>query len=322
MCEPNPMTSTPRSLVLGFAASLPADSFRPFVTSLRATGYRGRFGLITAKCTPDQREQFRELADLHWDVDDQFLAQAASPRQIATLRWLRSQRGARRLYPKAFQVAARLTRERDQQARWERLEYELEGLQALRYRLYYAFLQDVAPDADVIMVSDLRDVLFQADPFDPPVDGLELFLEDPKSRLGTEPFNRRWLASLYGPGRMAAIADECTSCSGTTFGTRDAMLDYLTQMSHAIQWRRQPLGAHDQGVHNHLLRSGQFRNATIVQNGLGRVLTMGMLDDVGMAEDGSVLNGDGSLPPVLHQYDRHIDLAPQLLQRLAADGHG
>lgn len=310
------MGSTSHSLVLGFAANLSAESFRPFVDSLRGTGYRGKFGLITAKCSPNQRSQLSELADVHWDVDDHFTA-VASTAELRALKWLRATRGARRLYPMAFQVLARAGRERMVQDRWEQLEYELEGLQSLRYRLYYEFLQRITPEADVILLSDLRDVVFQADPFAEPVTGLEVFLEDPSSTLGRDPFNSRWVKNLLGPHELRRLAEENTSCSGTTVGDRAAILDYLARMSQAILWRRRPLGSHDQGVHNGLLRSGSLPNARVVANGRGRVLTMGLLPRVNVSNEGVVLNDDGTVPAVLHQYDRHRSLAQDLLDRLA-----
>lgn len=311
------MGSTSHSLVLGFAANLSADSFRPFVDSLRATGYQGRFGLITAKCSPDQRAQLSALADVHWDVDDQFTA-VATAAQLKALKWLRGTPGFRRVYPVAFQVLARAGRERMAQARWEQLEYELEGLQSLRYGLYYDFLQRLTPDADTILLSDLRDVIFQADPFSVPVAGLELYLEDRSSTLGTDAFNSHWLRNLFGPDQLSLLAQKNTSCSGTTVGDRAAILDYLTRMSQAILWRRRPLGSHDQGVHNGLLRMGSLPSARVVPNGHGRVLTMGLLPQVNISPEGVVLNDDGTVPAILHQYDRHTSLAPVLVNRLAA----
>ena len=312
------MHSTPDSLVLGFAASLDADSFRPFVNSLRATGFRGKFGLITAKCSPEQRRQLAALADIHWDVDAEFLGQNATTWATPALRRMRNTRGARRAYPLAFQALARVGPERTVQARWERLEYEMEGLQSLRYRLYHEFLQTYAPDADLILLSDLRDVVFQADPFSEPVRGLEVYLEDEASKLGSDPFNSRWLIDLYGETGLHRIANQCTSCSGTTVGDRRAILDYLMQMSLAIQWRRRPMGSHDQGVHNWLLRSGRLREARIVANARGRVLTMGLMPGIKRAADGTVLNDDGSIPSILHQYDRHPELAAELLAVVGA----
>lgn len=310
------MPSSPRSLVLGFAAGLSADHFTPFAASLRRSGFQGQFGLITAKCTPSQTKELAALADVHWNVDSEFKSALAPAITVSALRSLRQTRGLRRLYPAAFQAVARAGRERNLQDRWEAFEYELEGLQSLRYRLYYQFLREHAPEADEVLLTDLRDVVFQRDPFAAAVDGLELFLEDDRSRLGEDPFNRRWINNLYGAARLQALTDYPTSCSGTTVGGRAAILDYLAQMSGAIQWRRRPLGSHDQGVHNGLLRGGHFPAGKVVRNGYGRVLTMGLMSSIHETADGVILNEDGTVPSVLHQYDRHPALATRLLTRL------
>lgn len=310
------MASTSRSLVLGFAAGLPADLFRPFADSLRATGFRGRLGIITAHCTDEQRRAFADLADLHWDVDREFQP-AASPKLVQALKWARRTRVVRRAYPYFFQAAARFSRERNSQRRWEYLEYQLEGLQALRYGLYQQFIDQFNTDADMILISDLRDVIFQGDPFEPDVEGLEFFLEDSASKLGTEPFNRRWLEHLYGPEVVSSVAECTTSCSGTTVGDRPAIMGYLSAMRLEMQWRRRPLGSHDQGAHNHLIRHDRFSDARLIENGHGRVLTMGMMSTPSLDSAGRVLNADGTVPPILHQYDRHPELADRLTSAIA-----
>lgn len=305
------MPSTPRSLVLGFSARLPARDVAPFARSLRSTGFRGRLGLITAHYDPDTRRELATLADVVVDVDVDALFQPASA-AVSALQWLRRTRGLRRLYPGAFAMLTSLVSERRAQARRESYEFHLEGLQSLRYALYHDFIVKHTPDVDFVLISDLRDVIFQGDPFDAPVTGLECYLEEDTSRIGSSPFNRRWIADLYGTDRVRQLAEEVVSCSGTTVGTRDAMLDYLARMAEAITWRRQPLGSHDQGVHNHLLRSNSFGDVQIVRNGYGRVLTMGEMTSFAVDEDGRVCNRDGTIPPVLHQFDRHPPLAARL----------
>ena len=74
--------------------------------------------------------------------------------------------------------------------------------------------------------------------------------------IRSEYFTRRWMRALYEPGEVAALGDEVASCSGIVIGPRVDILHYLKEMSQEIIWRRRPLGSHDQGVHNHLLRSG------------------------------------------------------------------
>lgn len=297
--------------MLGFSARLPPATVEPFVRSLQATGYRGRLGLIVAHYDEHQRAALERLADFCIDVDGLY-----SPRSVRTLQllhWARRTRGVRRAYPAAFILNSAAARERDSLDRWETLEFQLEGLQALRYGHYYDALQGIARDAEHVLLTDLRDVLFQADPFDPPVDALETFLEDPSRTIGGEPFNRRWIQALYGRATLTAMTNLTASCSGTVIGPRVDILNYLTEMQLAITWRRRPLGSHDQGVHNRLLHSGRLR-AKVIPNEHGRVLTMGGMSDIRRGPDGRILNADGTVPAVLHQYDRHPTLAHELLR--------
>ncbi len=310
------MASTEKSLVLGFAARLDPTFIEPFARSLRATGYIGRLGLVLAQYDERDLSVLSALADLVMVVDDRY----GTPNR--ELLWLlkkaRSTRGFRRYYTPLFMLACRIGRERTSQARWEALEFHIEGLQALRYGIYYDFIRELAPDADKVMISDLRDVFFQGDPFERRLDGLEVVLEDPSHRFANDPFNGRWVRNLAGPVRFAEMALGVPSCSGTVLGTQEAMMHYLREMSACVTWRRRPLGSHDQGVHNLLVHSGRMSSVTIERNGVGRVLTMGGMTGYDVDDDGRILNQDGSLPAVVHQFDRHPELALHIRTRLAA----
>lgn len=299
--------SSQSSLILGVATALPRPFFEPFARSLSTTAYRGRFGIVLGQYSADAGRSIADLSDFVVAVDDKY--DRVNSLLLGALRVTRNTRRVRRAYPALFAAAA-ARRERGSLSRWRALEYHLEGLQALRYNHYYDIVR--RSDADYILLSDLRDVIFQRDPFDPPPCGLELFLEESHMTIHSEYFTHRWMRALYGATEVAALGDEVASCSGTVIGPRPDMLHYLKEMSQEIIWRRRPLGSHDQGVHNHLLRSGRFGTAVIVPNGHGRVLTMAGMPHVERATTGQVLNYDRSVPAILHQYDRHPQLAAEL----------
>jgi hypothetical protein len=308
------VTSTPSSLVLGCATSLPSTYFEPFARSLRATGYQGRLGLVLGHYTDDDTRALEDLADFAVRVDAQY--QAVSRAAVKALRSMRDTRRVRRAYPRAFSLVAAASPRRERLARWRALEYRLEGLQALRYEHYREIVTSAGPNVDQVFLTDVRDVFFQRDPFDPAIDGLEVYLEDPSVTLVGEPRNRKWIRDLYGRGELRAIGDQVVSCSGTVAGSRDAILGYLDAMAEEIERHRRPLGSHDQGVHNHLLRRGLLRSANIVANGHGRVLTMGRVAAFDRDDEGRVVNADGTVPAVLHQYDRHTSFATELIASL------
>jgi hypothetical protein len=302
------LSAPENSLVLGILTTLAPEYARPFSDSLRATGFQGTFCIVTAGYPVQQRHALTSLADDVYDVDCA-TADLSRSSALPLLRRVRGTRGLRRLYPPLFEIVARGGSERTSLSRWQSLEYHLEGLQALRYAHYYRYLTVNAPAADQIMISDLRDVVFQRDPFEARVTGLEVYLEEDHIRLGHDHFNTSWMRDLYGPTTITAFRNSPISCSGTVMGDRESMLSYLTEMMMEINWRRRPLGPHDQAVHNRILQAKRLANVTVVPNGSGRVLTMGGMASYATADDGAILNADRSIPAVLHQYDRHPELA-------------
>lgn len=300
-------TRSQHALILGAYSHLPIHMLEPFARSLKATGFEGRFHVVAAGYDRDQLRRLAALADHVHPVDDAY--DRVLPRTCAALGLARRQRGLRRFYPSLFKAVCRAASERDSLNRWRNLEFGLEGLQSLRYIHYYQCLVDEAVDPDAVMITDLRDVVFQRDPFSDPVTGLELYLEDGSERIGGDGFNTRWLRELYGEEFVNARRGQLLSCSGVVVGTRGAMLAYLAEMIDGIIWRRRPMGCHDQGVHNALIQTGRLPSAQLIPNQTGRVLTLGRMGTFRTNDDGLLLNADDSIPAVLHQWDRHASLA-------------
>lgn len=300
------MTAPARGLVLGAWASLPPRQLEPFVRSLRATGFDGSFCLLLGRHDPAHRQAFEDLSDV---VIDAGAFYPPPPRVTAALlRRFRTTRGLRRFYDSAFRLG--VGPGRFSSARWHALEYDLEGLQSLRYHHYYRAILMLDPRPEVVMVTDLRDVVFQRDPFADPVGELELYLED--VRIGDDYFNTRWLRQLYGGRALEGLLGQMVSCSGTVLGTSNGVLAYLTEMTVELSRFRRAMGAHDQAAHNRLLHDGLLPAARVIPNGTGRVLTLGARSAFRFDEHGMLLNDDGTVPAVLHQWDRHPSLAAQL----------
>jgi hypothetical protein len=308
--DPSATADASHSLILGAYARLPVEMLEPFARSLRATGFQGRFHVLVAGYDATALRQLGELADHVQPVDDQY--DRVPPRASTALGYARRQRGLRRFYTSLFTAVVRAASERASLDRWRNLEFHLEGLQSLRYEHYLRYLMEDAPEADVVMITDLRDVVFQRDPFADPVTGLEVYLEDSSEQIGHDGFNTTWLRNLYGSEFVEARRGQPLSCSGVVIGTRTAMMTYLNEMATGIVWRRRPMGSHDQAVHNGLLHTGRLRSAKVVPNEHGRVLTLGGMTALPMSDGGDLLNADGTIPAVIHQWDRH----PELITRL------
>jgi hypothetical protein len=178
------------------------------------------------------------------------------------------------------------------------------SIHGLRYLLYQGFLKKNRDRYEKVMLTDVRDVIFQKDPFDFEMKGLSLFLEE--ISIGACPFNSHWIEVKFGAEEKARLSPYPVSCSGITMGSVSDVLDYLTQMKkHLVP--SLPLIGYDQGVHNYLLHHGMLGSPIQYSNGKGPVMTMQYMKSWNVAE-GKILNEDGSIVPVLHQYDRYFSL--------------
>lgn len=194
-------------------------------------------------------------------------------------------------------------------------------LQSARFLAYRDFWVAHREAYQNVLITDVRDVLFQGDPFASFKGGLLVFEEDGGFPLGDEKmFNAPWIEDLFGLEALAEMGHFPILCSGTTMGDSESLIRYLTGFE-LLLCRAQTIGAggSDQGVHNYLCRHIMQPWFQVAKNGEGPVLSMvptlrrGI--DFEIADNGVLLNSNGSLVPVLHQYDRHQDLATVLLRR-------
>lgn len=182
-----------------------------------------------------------------------------------------------------------------------------------RFIAYYAFLrrrEQANQRADRVLLTDIRDVVFQGDPFVSAPEGeLLAYLEEPWVTPATCPINAGWLRAAFGEETVANLADRRVSCSGTVLATWDRMVEYLLVMHQAMldsMREARFIEGIDQGIHNFLIHSDRLERVTMVENGV-HVFTMAGVseEDVAIANDGKIVDRYGRAAPILHQYDYH-----------------
>lgn len=190
----------------------------------------------------------------------------------------------------------------------------------LRYFLYQEYLRTCGETYDRILISDVRDVVFQGDPFAFPwPDGVCCTLEDASATVGTCPFNARWVREHLGEATLTAIADKPVSCSGTTVADHDAMLAYLARMTGLLlpPSTGECMAGYDQGIHNHLIHTDGLENLTLFDND-GPILTLAQTrGEPAVNARGEILNQAGRVPHMVHQYDRKPSLFKMIRERFA-----
>ncbi len=141
--------------------------------------------------------------------------------------------------------------------------------------------------------------------------------------------NRKWLTSAYGESVINALQDKPTLCSGSTMGEQVAIETYLRAMVAESDETGIKLMGADQGFHNYLHYSNKLANAKTIRsvlvqdqgsaiiNNLGALRTKeleewgnGKLVEATRRKNGNVqsvrvLNWNGELSTVVHQFDRH-----------------
>ena len=176
-----------------------------------------------------------------------------------------------------------------------------------RHIFYKQILLKNYPIVEKVMLTDVRDVIFQADPFAHEMKGdLEFFYE-------TKLYNfcechRHWFEDLgiYGRGEFAKLRDNYIICAGTTFGTKTGMYDYLNKMNTELERMQSVLGRPitDQPTHAYLIYNNRFKDYSCYHTGKGPVATLNGVTDLVFDENDNLLNDDGSIVAVIHQWDR------------------
>ena len=190
-----------------------------------------------------------------------------------------------------------------------------------RFAAYENWLSEHPWIRDVLL-TDVRDVVFQGDPFAEPVDRLEAFIESEGDLLAAHAFNMKHLRSLAGEGMTQAVADKPCLCAGTIAGPARDILQLCRVLLMTAAIPRSGVASSfgtDQAAYNLAVHLGVI-DAEIRPN-FGRVATIGLSNAGGLTirEDGLIVNPDGGLSPVVHQYDRHPHLTAAVRAKWGRD---
>jgi hypothetical protein len=300
-----------RNLVLALADGLTAEQLRPFLYSTDVMAERpemmffgGRFDPETIALLDEYQVRIAPFSSV-WDV---------------------SRRRRNRLFTVATQTtmaAVRLTsrlfdlrgRRRSGDIRRRMIGPILPPLHA-RFFLYHEALEAVYPRVKRVLLTDVRDVVFQADPFTFAEDKLWVFEEDSRLNMQLNEENRAWYLKTFGSPAFQQVMNFPVICAGTVLGGREATLQYLRTMT-TVMITRPPVVGGDQAIHNHICR-GDHVAAEIVPNEAGVVLTLYNITDAEVRYDNQarVVNTAGQPYPILHMYDRLPVLKQRVLKRL------
>jgi hypothetical protein len=163
-----------------------------------------------------------------------------------------------------------------------------------------------------VLITDVRDVIFQKPLFSKPCEALEFQFEAPEPRIGSCPINSHWVRKGFGERALAALAEKRITCAGTVAGQQNGILHYIDAMTRligALPTEALTSTGIDQGVHNYIGHNAMIDDAVFLDN-YRRVATLHYVDGASLRADacGRVVNPDGAISEVAHQWDRHSHL--------------
>jgi hypothetical protein len=314
--------ATASTLVLGTAIGYSEEQMAVFVRSLRATGYAGELALLVDR---------RDLARLRQSAllrGTQLIGVASwLPFQFRALLKGDAERWLWRPLHATLWACVRALGYMPLPQRWRwRLQIPLGSLlyppSESRFLHYYRLVG--ATPCQRVLLSDVRDVLFQTDPFAKlPHHGLAISLEVPDYTIGSEQWNRSRTLLIYGEPVLQKVADCQVSCSGVTAGDAGSMRRYLELMAQdifALGRLESRQGWFDQAIHNVVLRTRWREPLHGLDTLRSPVATLGAVRDADLRFDdrGRLLNLDGSPVCIVHQYDRKPAARDVLLRSLAS----
>ena len=179
-------------------------------------------------------------------------------------------------------------------------------------------LQTKSDMFDNVFICDSHDSLFQKDIFaymNNSNPGLYAFMEDVRMTIGTCPINGGWIKACYGENELTKLFNKSISCAGTVLGTWSAIMSYLSVMEiEVLTTYNGCKGTEaDQGLHNYIVHNNKIPNTTIYQisHEYGFLGTLGYAQWLKRNQFGLVLNANGSIYAVIHQWNRSKQMVAQ-----------
>lgn len=298
------------SIVMGIVRSLEYEDLAPFLTTLHSTGYAGSVMFFCDDISPKSVKMFSSMGIYQRDFKEVRIS----------IPFLDKKVNAYRIFSPIQKIGFYVMSKEAQFAFASKAFH----IHQSRHFLYTAFLEKETIFSKV-MLSDTRDVVFQRDPFDFPInDKLCCFLEDPSITIAQEKHNAGWIRRAFGEDILQKIGYNTISCAGITMGSSSAILEYTSEMCRILLTPKvrsiAGITGLDQGIHNYSIRMNLFGDRMhLYENMRGPVMTMGLMKKENLryhSELGLLLNEDGSICNTIHQYDRHPELLKDLPQRI------
>lgn len=179
----------------------------------------------------------------------------------------------------------------------------------IRWQLYKNFLENSGKKYNQVLLTDVADVVLQKNLFSQYINNHKYIgVAVERSSIANDIYTSRWIADRFGQDIFDKYSKLPVICCGTTWGTIPEIIRYCDNMSELILSYRRFWGS-EQACANYIVYENLLPDVELVksQAGIDTVSTVGVMQSVA-ANERFILNDDGSVPAVVHQYNRHLHL--------------
>jgi hypothetical protein len=180
---------------------------------------------------------------------------------------------------------------------------------SMRYIPYYLWLIKNKNKYQNIFFADTRDIIFQKDPFDFEMNNnIFYFCESENWPIKKSDFNAEEIRLAFGEDALNKIGDNLISNVGTVIGPSEKIFTHIEKMVGYIMAGDGSI-LMDQGTHNYIVWNNMIPETKVCKNGEGPVLTVGYDLKIHHDKNGNIIDKNGLVPNLVHQYDRHYWVA-------------
>ena len=201
--------------------------------------------------------------------------------------------------------------------------YKIEGIpNNTRWKIFRDFTEAHGDEYEQIFITDTRDVIFQADIFDR-FKGFSNWLgcvteaDDIRGSKFGNKINYNWIVSCFGKAEADKLVDKKIICYGTVIGSSREMKIFCRELWKILEHKTTEI--FDQATMNYLAYNGLLPIENLFELDVdgGEIFTNGLIKDNKIRGE-FILRGDGGIPAVVYQYDRHEDLT-KLVDKIYRD---
>ena len=181
-------------------------------------------------------------------------------------------------------------------------------IEIARFLQYRAWLAD--HPTDQVILTDVLDVLFQQDPVAQlPSEGMTVYQE--RQIIGHCPYNRKWVREAW-PASFTRFLDQIVVCCGVIAGSGETILTYLDWYAAEYASRHGVRRGFDSAVLTGYVYDGHGVGVTAYLN--PECMHLGYAA-AGSVTYGGVVRCEDLAPAIVHQYNRHPEVAEGLYTR-------